>query len=63
MIGRRVDQILERFLSSLPHRSEVAEENIQLRGLIVDVDPATGKARAVERLTRTLEGAVRGGGD
>jgi metallophosphoesterase (TIGR00282 family) len=59
VIGRRVDQILERFLSNLPNRSEVAQENIQLRGLIVELDPASGKARAVERITRTLDEAVR----
>ena len=58
VIGRRVDQILERFLTSLPHKSEVAEGNVQLRGLIVDVDSSTGKARAVERLTRTLDAPV-----
>ena len=59
VIGRRVDQILQRFLTSLPHKSDVAEENVQLRGLVVEVDAATGKAVSVERLTRTLEGAVR----
>ena len=58
VIGRRVDQILERFLTSLPHKSEVAEGNVQLRGLVVDVDAATGKARSVERLTRMLNGTV-----
>ena len=59
VIGRRVDQILERFLSNIPNRSEVAEANIQLRGLLVEVDPATGKALSVERITRTLEEAIR----
>jgi len=58
VIGRRVDQILERFLRQLPMRSEVAEGNIQLRGLMVDVNPATGKAVAVERITKTLNGTV-----
>ena len=58
VIGRRVDQILERFLSNLPMKSEVAEANIQLRGLIVEVDAATGKARSVERITELMEGAV-----
>ena len=59
VIGRRVDQILQRFLTSLPHKSEVAERNIQLRGLLVDVDSKTGKARSVERMTRVLDEAVR----
>ncbi|MBI4341151.1 MAG: TIGR00282 family metallophosphoesterase [Candidatus Omnitrophica bacterium] len=63
VIGRRVDQILERFLSGVPQRSEVAEGNVQLRGLLVDVDEATGKARTVERLTRTLNEPVPAAGD
>ena len=63
VIGRRVDQILERFLTSLPHKSEVAEGNVQLRGLVVDVDAATGKARSVERLTRMLNGTIAAAGN
>ena len=59
VIGRRVDQILERFLSNIPNRSEVAEGNVQLRGLIVEVNPVSGKALSVERVTTTLDGAVR----
>ena len=58
VIGRRVDQILQKFLSSMPVKSDVAEGNVQLRGLLVDVDPVTGKASHVERLTRTLHEAV-----
>ena len=58
VIGRRVDQILERFLKQLPVRSEVAENNVQLRGLLIEVDAKTGKASAVERLTKTLNEPV-----
>jgi len=57
VIGRRVDQILERFLSNLPVKSDVAEGNVQLRGLLVEVNPVTGKAVAVERITKALDGA------
>jgi hypothetical protein len=63
VIGRRVDQILERFLTSLPHKSDVAEANVQLRALLVDVNPTTGKALSVERITRTLDGPISGAGD
>jgi len=58
VIGRRVDQILERFLSNIPNRSEVAEGNVQLRGLLIEVHPTTGKAISVERITKVLDGAV-----
>jgi metallophosphoesterase (TIGR00282 family) len=63
VIGRRVDQILERFLTSLPHKSEVAEGNVQLRGMLIEVHPTTGKASSVERITRTLNEPVRAAGD
>jgi metallophosphoesterase (TIGR00282 family) len=62
VIGRRVDQILERFLSNLPMKSDVAEGNIQLRGLIVEVDKKSGKATSVERITELMEGAVHDNG-
>jgi len=58
VIGRKVDQILERFLLGIPVRSEVAESNIQLHGIIVDVDPKTGKANAIERVSRSLNERV-----
>ena len=59
VIGRRVDQILERFLLGLPHKSEVAEGNVQLRGLLVEVNPKSGKASSVERITKVLDEPVR----
>ena len=55
VIGRQVDQILERFLSNRPIRSEVADGNVQLRGLLIEVDPKTGKASMVQRITKVLD--------
>ncbi len=55
VIGRRVDQILQRFLSSLPVRSEVADGNVQMRGALVEVHPATGKALSIERIAQRLD--------
>ena len=59
VIGRRVEQVMERFLLGLPHKSEVAEHNVQLRAALVDVDPTTGKANSIQRIARMMEGAVR----
>ena len=59
VIGRRVDQILERFLSGVPMRSEVAEGNVQMHALLVDIDEITGKTLKIQRLMRALEGPVR----
>ena len=59
VIGRKTEQILERFLSGVPMRSEVADGNVQLHALLVDINEATGKALTVQRLTRVLEAPVR----
>ncbi len=50
VIGMRVDKVLKRFLLQTPSSFEVAKGDVRLAGTLVDVDEATGKARAIERL-------------
>jgi len=54
VIGRRVEDVLTRFLSSIPVRFEVAEGNIQLHGALVEIDKVTGKARSILRIQRKI---------
>jgi len=54
VIGRRVDQILERFLTGLPQKFEVPEENVILCGAIIEVDAKTGCAQAITRVQERL---------
>lgn len=54
VIGRRTEDVLERFLTSVPVRFEVARENIQLAGAVLDIDEKTGKARSIVRIQRKL---------
>lgn len=54
VIGRKVEDVLERFLTAVPVRLEVAQENIQLHGAVLDVDEDTGKARSIVRIQRKL---------
>ncbi|MFA5090281.1 MAG: TIGR00282 family metallophosphoesterase [Candidatus Omnitrophota bacterium] len=56
VIGRNVEDVLARFLTSIPRRFEVAEGNIQLQGVIVEVDEATGRAGSIQRLQRKIDG-------
>uniref|UniRef100_Q029V4 Metallophosphoesterase n=1 Tax=Solibacter usitatus (strain Ellin6076) TaxID=234267 RepID=Q029V4_SOLUE len=49
VIGVDTPTILQRFLTSLPVRMEAARHGAELHAVIVDVDEATGKARAVRR--------------
>ncbi|MCX5698343.1 MAG: TIGR00282 family metallophosphoesterase [Candidatus Omnitrophica bacterium] len=54
VIGRRVDDVLTRFLSSIPVRFQVAEGNIQLHGALVEIDEVTGKARSILRIQKKI---------
>ena len=54
VIGRKIENVLERFLTSIPVRFEVASENIQLHGVVIDIDEKTGRARSITRIQRKL---------
>ncbi len=49
VIGVETGVILQRFLTGMPVRMEAARHAPELHSVIVDVDEATGKARAVRR--------------
>lgn len=55
VIGRRVEDVLTRFLSSIPVKFQVAEENIQLHGALVEIDEKTGKAISILRIQKKLD--------
>lgn len=50
VIGTDRHLVLERFLTQMPVRLEVAKGPAILSAVLVDVDPATGKATAIERI-------------
>jgi 2',3'-cyclic-nucleotide 2'-phosphodiesterase len=54
VIGRRVEDVLTRFLSAIPVKFEVAQGDIQLHGALVEIDEATGKARSILRIQRKV---------
>src|SRR5580704_5233704 len=49
VIGVETGIIVQRFLTGLPVRMEAARQGPELHAVIVDVDEATGKARAIRR--------------
>jgi hypothetical protein len=51
VIGVDKEVILQRFLTALPVRMEAARHGVELHSVIVNVDEATGHARAVRRHT------------
>ncbi|MCC6502591.1 MAG: TIGR00282 family metallophosphoesterase [Deltaproteobacteria bacterium] len=54
VIGMRKEVILERFLTHLPARFDVATKSVELQGVFVEVDNRSGKALRVERIKEPL---------
>jgi len=54
VIGRKKEQILERFLTQMPVRFEMAEDDIQLHGAVVEIDTKTAKAKSIKRIQLKL---------
>ncbi len=59
IIGMGREEVLQRFLTQLPARFNVAVGPAQLNAVLLDVDERTGHARAIQRVTR-MEGAGAG---
>jgi metallophosphoesterase (TIGR00282 family) len=54
VIGQKKEKIIERFLTSMPLRFEVATDDVQLQGVIIEIDEKSGKAKKIERIQRRL---------
>ena len=55
VIGIRKEVALERFLTQIPWKFDVATEEIELQGVVIDVDPETGKSKDIERIKVPLK--------
>jgi metallophosphoesterase (TIGR00282 family) len=51
VIGIEKDAIIARFLSGLPARFETAGGDPRLNGVVITVDPANGRATAIQRIS------------
>lgn len=54
VLGREIQPVIERFLTSQPRRFEVARGRVVLHGACVTVDDATGRATAITRVAEPL---------
>jgi metallophosphoesterase (TIGR00282 family) len=60
VIGMDREGALHRFLTGLPGRLTPATGDLRLNGALVTIDPASGKAIAIERIQRTWSGTAEG---
>lgn len=61
VIGIEKDSAVQRFLSGLPSRFEVAKGDVRLSAVLIEVDLGTGHALSIQRISRAVEQASRGG--
>jgi len=55
VIGVKVEPVLERFLSGMPRRFDVATGALELNAVHVKCDPQTGRATAITSIQRQME--------
>jgi 2',3'-cyclic-nucleotide 2'-phosphodiesterase len=56
VIGIEKGEILERFLTQLPNKFDVARGDVRLQGVILDIDEISGRSLSIERQTWRLAG-------
>jgi metallophosphoesterase (TIGR00282 family) len=50
VLGRRKDRVLKYMTTNMPHAFDVATSDVKLCGVLAEIDEATGRALAVERI-------------
>lgn len=54
VIGQSKEDIVRRFLTSMPVRFQVAKEDVRISGIVVQVDEKSGKARKITRIQKAF---------
>ncbi len=60
VIGLDPDSAIKRFLSRMPTRFKVAKKEPRLQGVLLEIDPQSGRALAIERLDVDRPGIAGG---
>src|SRR2546430_3115285 len=55
VLGAETEPVLQRFLTQMPARFDVATGTVIVQGGVVDVDEATGRASAIRRVRERVE--------
>ena len=57
ILGREIDPIVQRFLSSMPVNFPVARGPVSLCGAVIEIDETTGRALSIQRVAELYEPA------
>lgn len=59
VIGRRIEDVITRFITQMERRFEVANEDPQLQGVVLNIDSNSGKATSILRLQRKCDAKIQ----
>jgi 2',3'-cyclic-nucleotide 2'-phosphodiesterase len=54
VLGREIEPVVNRFLTAMPQRFEVAKDRVILHGAVIEIDEVSGKALKIQRVAETL---------
>jgi hypothetical protein len=54
VLGREIQPVLQKFRTAMPQRFEVARDDIRLKGAVIEIDNASGKAVRIQRVNEPL---------
>lgn len=60
VLGVEKRRIVEHFITQMPVQFAIAEGDLRLNAVVVEADPATGRALSIRRLSRKVEGYAPG---
>jgi len=55
VIGIKKEAIIERFLTQMPNKFDLAKDDIRIQGVILNIDADSGKALSIERMSVKLK--------
>ncbi|MBN2120212.1 MAG: TIGR00282 family metallophosphoesterase [Candidatus Omnitrophica bacterium] len=50
ILGRRKEDIIERFLTNIPSRFNLAEADVRIQGVFLEIDESTGRSLNIQRV-------------
>ncbi|MDD2708315.1 MAG: TIGR00282 family metallophosphoesterase [Verrucomicrobiae bacterium] len=59
ILGREIEPIIQRFLTQMPQRFEVAKHGIRMCGALVRVETSSGRALSIQRVNIPLENETK----
>jgi len=54
VLGREVEPVIRRFRTCTPQRFPVAKDRVMLQGVLIRVNPETGRAEGIQRISESL---------